>query len=439
MNASAGEIRKRYIATQLRRYWARGEHAVLRLEVPPSAPRESELFPPRLATVALPEWASDVAVAGGLLVAEQFVVPGSEEPWRRVDWWAASYWYLCGVAEQRHEHANGPIHSYSLRLGGWDPRMWERAWVNRIALFLRRWAAREMRQDERDLFGPVPAAEILVTHDVDAIRKTTAIRLKQSAFNALNALRFAARGKPEAALANLGSAVRFFFSSPDYWHFEEIQEAEEQAQLKSCFYVYGGDPRRRSLKQALLDPAYSAGEPRLAEKLRHLAANGWQVGLHQSFDAWRDSARMAEERSRVERATRTRITMCRQHWLRFSWRETWKAQQAAGLETDATLGFNDRPGFRNGASLRFQPWDEDAGAPLRLASLPMVLMDSHLYDYSELPLPQPQAAIEPWLNEVRAVRGSATVIWHQHTLGADYGWRPGFDRVIELAARSREP
>jgi hypothetical protein len=316
--------------------------------------------------------------------------------------------------------------------------MWRRAWVNRIALFLRRWAARELRQDEHGLFGALPEPEILLTHDVDAVRKTTAIRLKQTAFNAYNALRLAARGRPQAAFEKLSSAVRFFFSSPDYWHFDEIERAEEDARIKSCFYVYGGDPRRRSVRQALLDPAYDAREPRLAEKLRNLAAKGWQIGLHQSFDAWRDSARMAEEKLCVEGAARTRIAMCRQHWLRFGWRETWKAQQAAGLEIDATLGFNDRPGFRNGAALRFHPWDADGGAPLRLAALPMMLMDSHLYDYSEVPLPHPQAAMEPWLHEVRVVRGSATVIWHQHTLGADYGWRTGFDRALELAADNRE-
>ena len=432
MNGSAADIRKRYLAAELRRYWVRGEDVVLRLAVPEAPPLETEPLPPRLRVVALPQWASDRGVDGGLLVAEQFIVPGAGETWQRVDWWGAAHWYLCGVAERDHERARGPIHSYSLRLRGWDPRMWERAWVNRIALFLRRRAARELEQDETRLFGTLPAPEILLTHDVDAIRKTAAIRLKQSAFHACNALRFAVRGRPGAAVERLAAAFRFFFGAADYWHFDEVRRVEEQARIRSCFYVYGGDPSRHSLKQALFDPAYDAREPRLACELRVLAEHGWQVGLHQSFEAWRDGSVMAEEMSRVAHAVGQRVTLCRQHWLRFSWRDTWKAQQAAGLEADATLGFNDRPGFRNGAALRFHPWDEEAGAPLRLESLPMVLMDSHLYDYAGLADEERLREMRRWIEEVRATGGTATVLWHVHVLGRDYGWKPGFEALLAL-------
>jgi len=434
MKPGVDEARKRYLAAELRRYWPRAEETVLRLGIPAAPAVEPEPLPPRLATVALPEWAGDLGVDGGLLVPRQFVIPGPEEIWRRVDWWSATYWYLNGVAERAHEQAHGPVHSYSFRLKNWDARLWERAWVNRIALFLRRWAARESHQKEEVLFGALPAAEVLVTHDVDAIRKTPAIRIKQTAFHGYNALRYAARGRPGSARDKLASAVRFLFSSASYWHFDEIARAEQDAGIKSCFFVYGGDLTGRSLKQALFDPAYDVREPRLAQTLRTLSANGWQIGLHQSFDAWHGAA-MAVEKSRVEEALGANITMCRQHWLRFSWRETWRAQQAAGLETDATLGFNDRPGFRNGAALRFHPWDEASGAPLRLVSLPMVLMDSQLYDYAALTEAEREAEMSRWLDEVRAVAGVGTVIWHQHVLGPDYGWRPGLDALLARAAQ----
>jgi hypothetical protein len=432
---SAGVAWRRYVATELGRYWPRGLDAVLRLAVP-AAPADVPMpLPPRFETVRLPDWAAELGVAGALLVPSQCIVPGEGEAWQRTDWWSAAAWFLTGAAERAHESTHGPIHSYSGRLQGWDARMWDHAWVNRMALFLRRRAARELEQEEHALFGALPAPEIMLTHDVDAIRKTAAIRFKQSAFRGYQAARLAGRGRFARALDRLGGAARFLLTSPDYWHFDEIERAEETARVRSCFFVYGGDPRRRSLKQALLDPGYDVREPRLAERLRALAARGWPVGLHQSFDAWRDGAAMAREKARVEEAISSPVTLCRQHWLRFGWSETWKAQADAGLETDATLGFNDRSGFRNGAALRFRPWDEATGAPLKLASVPMVLMDSQLYDYSELTDEERERQIARWMGEVRAVAGVATIIWHQHVLGPDYGWRAGLDALMARMAQ----
>jgi hypothetical protein len=423
--------RKRYVAAELACYWPRSADAVMSLAIPGAAPAAPEPLPPRFELVPLPAWATDIAVEGHLLAPRQHVMPGGAEPWRDVDWWGAAWWYLSGAAERAHEERRGPIHSYSFRLNGWDPRMWERAWVNRIALFLRRWAAREARQDEHALLGPAPAAEIHLTHDVDAIRKTLAIRFKQSAFHVYNALRLGGRGELRQGLGKLSAAARFLLSDADYWHFDQIEAAETRAQVRSSFFVYGGDPGRRSLKQALLDPGYDVREDRLAARLRALASAGWRVGMHQSYDAWRDPAAMAREKARVEEALGARVTACRQHWLRFSWRDTWKAQQAAGLEADATLGFNDRPGFRNGAALSFRPWDTAGNGAMRLAATPLILMDSHLYDYGPGTGPaDPARGIRRWIGEVEAVGGTASVLWHPHTLSPDYGWPAGFAALL---------
>lgn len=429
----AAEARKRYVAVELGRYWPRSADAVLTLAIPAAPDPVPEPLPPRLELVSLPAWAADVAVEGSLLVPRQHAGPGGAERWRAVDWWSAAWWFLSGAAERAHEERRGPIHSYSYRLGGWDPRMWERAWVNRIALFLRRWAAREARQEEHALFGPAPAAEIQLTHDVDAIRKTLAIRFKQSAFHAYNALRLTGRGELRQGWAKLGAAARFLLSDADYWHFDQIEAAETRAQVRSSFFVYGGDPRRRSPVQALLDPGYDVSEDRLAARLRALASAGWRVGMHQSYYAWRDEAAMKREKARVEDALGARVTACRQHWLRFSWSDTWKAQQAAGLEADATLGFNDRPGFRNGAAVSFRPWDTACNGAMRLAATPLILMDSHLYDYR--PGSDPAREIRRWIGEVEAVGGTASVLWHPHTLSPDYGWPAGFAALLDAIGK----
>ncbi len=418
----------------LARYWPRGAAPVEALPMREAAAQGVQELPPRMEWVRLPDWAEDVGVDGVLLVPGHVVsAAGRRAAWEQTDWLAAARWYLHGTAERAHERRSGPIDSYSFRLRGWDERMWQRAWVNRIALFLRRWAAREHGTDERTLLGPLPPAEIVLTHDVDAVAKTLAIRLKQTVFHALNAGRLVVAGRLLGALQKTAHAARFLLWPGRYWRFDEIVAAESRRGLRSHFNFYGGPGgRRRTPKQRLFDPAYRVDEPRLAGVLRRLREGGWTVGLHQSFDARDDARLMRAQRRRLEEALGGPVTSCRQHWLRFSWERTWRAQEDAGLRLDSTLGFNDRPGFRNSAALRFRPWCDERLAPLDLEALPLVLMDSQLHDYQPGARAELAQRIGFWLDEVRAVRGTATVLWHPHTLSGDYGWAEGFDALLRL-------
>lgn len=418
------------------RYWPRGGDAIAALPVPRVEPPAAETLPPLLTTIQLPEWACDLGVAGALVVPAHSAPPSSLAAWHDVDWFLATFWFLSGAAERAHEAARGPIHSYRWRLKRWPDAMWDHAWVNRIALFLRRWCARRLERAEDELFGRLPDPEIVVTHDIDAIRKTTSIRLKQSGFHAFNALRGVLQGDARRGLEKLRRALRFLFSTGDYWGLDAVQRLEETYRLRSHLNVYAGCRRSRGWRSRLVDPSYSVAESPLAERLRDLRSRGWTVGLHQSSEAWEAADPMREERQSLERTLGTPVTSCRQHWLRFSWLRTWAAQEESGFRLDMTLGFNDRPGFRNGAALRFRPWA--LGGPLSLEALPLVLMDSHLYDYLDLPDSAVAPAMSSWIGEIVAVRGTASVLWHPHTLSEDYGWAAGFRALLALCGANAD-
>jgi hypothetical protein len=364
-------------------------------------------------------------------------VSGQGSPWEKTDWFGVIHWYLQGLAERAFEAAHRPIHSYSVRLKNWDTGIWRRAWVNRVALFLRRWAAIRANEDEERLFGKLPEPEIILTHDVDAIYKTPAIRVKQTVFKCFNALKWLARGKLIKALCGIREACRFFVISADYWCFDEIVRIEEAASMKSIFLFYGGiGGWRRSLAEILLDPAYNVEENRIQNLIRSLHARGWEIGLHPSFYTWSKPQPILDECQRLENALQTDVKTCRQHWLRFSWSRTWAAQEEAGIERDFTLGFNDRPGFRNGAALGFRPLNGGLKCPLSITLFPMVLMDSHLYDYRNMSDEDRRREIRYWIDEIRAVRGVGSVIWHQQVFSEDYGWGHCYKYLLEYLSQS---
>lgn len=422
-----------YLLDAGRRYWPWGRDALAALPVP----RSPAAFAGRAVAVELPEWAADLGVGTppALLVDASTLLPGDGRDHRRCDWWSAAFHHLNGAAERKVEAKRGPIHSYSYRLRGVDRRLFERAWVNRIFLFLRRWAARRVGRAEEELFGRLPAARFRLTHDVDAVSKTPALRFKEASFHGFNASRLAVRGRIGAAAAKLREAARFVVGAADYWCFPSLRALEERSGVRSTFHLYAGPLGRwRGPRRSLLDPAYDPREPRLAGEIRSLIAGGWTIGLHLAFDSWRSADRMAVERAALEAVAGVPVVCCRQHWLRFSWRETWKAQADAGLTLDSSLGFNDRPGFRNGCALRFRPWDPERGGPLAIEALPLLFMDSHFYSYELHDDGSRAAAMARWLEEVRVVGGEVSLLWHQRVLHPDYGWGAGYEDLVARVA-----
>ena len=412
----------------LQKYWP-GKEALLA-----SLPVTELSFPAvagplRLVRVALPDSNAAWGIDGALLVPREACSDPDRPAWREVDWWMAAFLLLEGWHERCWEQCHGPIHSYSYRLHGWDERAWERAWVNRIALFLRTWAGVPDH--------PLPKAELMLTHDVDAIAKTLPIRLKQSAFNLFNASRALASGRLGVAVARLNQAAQFLFGQADWWTLERILAEENQAGLRSQFNVFaGGLPP--TIKGWLLDPAYRLSDPRLSPFFQKALDQGWTVGLHPGFDAWEKASVISAQRQTLERCLGRSVLACRQHWLRFSWQNTWAAQEAAGLRSDSTLMFNDRPGFRASAALKWHPWDCEGMGPRTLEVLPTIFMDSHFYDYKLMDEIERMLSMQHWVGETRSVAGEAALLWHPHTLAAEYGWGEGFSGLITLLVSGSE-
>ncbi|MFC1525499.1 hypothetical protein ACFL6X_01665 [Candidatus Latescibacterota bacterium] len=390
-------------------------------------------MPPALGNVSLPAWADELAPDGGIPTPQRFI--GAGGGWRHVDWLSVMAWYLHSLAERAHEERNGPIHSYAGGLRGWDARLWDRAWVNRIALFLRRWSERL----HPGICGPLPEAEVCLTHDLDAIGITYAIRCKQTAFQLLNACRSACSCDGRRLRDRLASARRFAFVRNGRDGLCETITLERSLGLRSRIHVYGGRGGwLRSPLDLVLDPGYNlAHDHALARRLRCLQGDGWRIGIHPSFRAWSSAKRIAAEMRRITETTGIDVDCSRNHWLRFSFGASWRLLGEAGIQEDSTLGFNDRPGFRCGAALRFQPLDLATGRPGPLRVLPLILMDSQLYDYSDMCPEARRASMARWLDEVSAVRGQAAVLWHPHTLGRAYGWDDGFRQLLPMVARMR--
>jgi hypothetical protein len=428
LNLPAFLLRKQHVMQAMSGYWEKNAD---RIHAIPIVESQHTVMPPlRLKEIELPLWAVHCGVEGKLLVPVEACTEENAH-WTTIDWWTAGFLYLEAWHERIYEQWHGPIHSYSFRLKNWDQRAWDHAWVNRIALFLRVWASQLGKENEEQAFGSLKPAALVMTHDVDAVSKTTAIRLKQFVFNMFNILRSIRKFQWNLIAPRIKKAASFLFSREDWWKLDEIIQAEKEAGIKSHFNFYAGTGRR-TIKSWLFDPGYKIRNTRVLAFIKEAAEEGHVIGLHPTYNSWNQQDVITAQKEHLATLTGNTVQTLRQHWLRFAWSKTWEAQENAGIELDTTIMFNDRPGFRISAAVQYHPWNAAAGRAHRLFSLPTVLMDSHFYDYNLMTGTERENEMRKWVEEVRKVNGTAAVLWHPHTLTNDYGWKPGFVHLLKL-------
>jgi hypothetical protein len=152
--------------------------------------------------------------------------------------------------------------------------------------------------------------------------------------------------------------------------------------------------------------------------LQHIRADGFDVGLHGSYNSALIPGLLAREKDAVARAVGEDVTTTRQHFLHWDVRTTPRLQADAGIHADSTVGFNRNLGFRAGTSLPFRLFDYDRDEPLDLLEAPLVIADAPLLrsDGLELDTELGKRTIAQLVDAVAASNGVATMVFHPNNL-----------------------
>ncbi len=279
-------------------------------------------------------------------------------------------------------------------------------------------------------FGPGQKPQIELSHDLDYIRKTVQLRIKQTAMNGWNTAMSLAR--PRSFAGNLNRTFRYLFSSPSYWHFDYWTGLESSYNMSSVFYVYAKSDDRSATKW-LLDPAYDVSiNPRLQKQLGELMKQGFRVGLHGSFDSAESLELLKKEKDILEDAVGQEVSKTRQHWLRYREGVTPHIHEKL-FEFDSTLGWNDRIGFRSGCCSIFRPFDHENQKPFDHLEIPQVIMDSNIYDYGNDQVPFWQDKCRALLLGLRNFKNSHIALsWHPRVRSSDYNWHIFYEDLLKI-------
>ncbi len=266
----------------------------------------------------------------------------------------------------------------------------------------------------------VPATQtICLTHDVDLIRKYRYGNVHKHVVRGLKA----GSGKGGEEWKRARQVLSGKLKDP-YDSFDQLYTVKERVSAPSTYFIMGAEPGGHN-------GDYKLDSREMKDLLVRARTAGDELALHGSWESGEEPGRLEAERKSLAEAARTDIRGARQHYLRYSTPETFRALSKQGVRYDSTGGFPDRGGFKFGWSGCFYPFDLDKMEPHSVLEIPLVCMDVTLAVYEKIPA---ELALERLTNLLDAacddVPGGAFVfLWH-NTMG-DKVTYPGYWDTFE--------
>ncbi len=238
---------------------------------------------------------------------------------------------------------------------------------------------------------------VCLTHDIDCLYIS-----KDCILDVLKNL-----GSQKGARKKLALRMPFYLinqRSNPIWNFELIMEVEREYGAKSNFFFLATDRDfGRGTNYKIED---------LKDDVRHILAEGWDVGLHCGYHSYNNLEEMKKEKLRLENVMGRTVLGCRNHFLRFKVPDTWELLSQAGFKYDATLGYADFAGFRNGMCHPFSPFNLNTQKEIDILEIPLVIMDCTLFDYMGLDIATAWKITKQLIDTTAKQGGVITVLWH---------------------------
>ncbi len=220
--------------------------------------------------------------------------------------------------------------------------------------------------------------------------------------------------------------------SDDFWeHFDrytEIDIGNGSTYFLIPYKNQAGD-RIEGIEQQRRAVRYDIGD--IKKQVTQLKKMRAEIGLH-GIDSWRSAQKGMQELARIVQATGQRETGNRVHWLFYDQQSPSKLEQA-GFDYDATLGYNEAIGFKNGTTQVFRPLGVS-----HLLEIPLNIQDTALFFPGRMALSDAEAKrmCHHLLDMILNYHGVLTLSWHDRSLVPERSWAEFYINLLqELQSR----
>lgn len=214
------------------------------------------------------------------------------------------------------------------------------------------------------------------------------------------------------------SARTELHAADSYNTFDWLMDVSEENNIKSSFYFICDKTDSEK------DADYRMDYPSIKRLLKQINIRGHEIGLHPSYNSYKDSNQITTEFEVLRNACFLEgINQDnwggRMHFLRWEHPKTMNALNRAGLSYDNTLGYADMPGFRCGTCFEYPAFDPINNVELDLRIRPLIVMECTIIAkrYMNLGLGCESRDVFLDLKEkCNKVDGIYSILWHNSQL-----------------------
>ncbi len=269
---------------------------------------------------------------------------------------------------------------------------------------------------------------LFLSHDVDQIHDLELFRVLADVNHVRRLLSQGENGNVALAIRRIARSL--LRPKPAEQDFKTIIEIESRHGFRSTWFLLHDKYWARQGSR------YSFACPEIQRIARMILDAGGELGVHGGYYRLNNAALYRESMDAIEKYFGVRPCGIRNHLLRFSEPETWRAQEAAGFAYDATYGKPDHLGALGGRHFPFFPTDSAVselprrleGSPdsqpttLNILELPITVMDVTVFRYHKQEgkgaLETAWQAIEPTIQ----AGGLVSLLWHNNYFNEPEYW-----------------
>lgn len=218
------------------------------------------------------------------------------------------------------------------------------------------------------------------------------------------------------------------FSDDVWFNFKDILELEKRFSAVSSYYFMAEKGRFKG------NGDYDIENKKFKKVLSDIKDSGSEIGIHGSPGTHLNLKKFSREIKKLPYP----VIGGRFHFLNFDIKNSFDIVEKAGLKYDSTLGFAGQPGFRNGITFPFRPYNFKEKRSYEVVEIPLIVMDATFIYHTKSSLDEALERIEQLIEEVKKWNGCLTILWHNNYFSScKYsGWKELYETVLRRSLKN---